>query len=102
MTLDEIAGTYLRSGLLIDPHTAVAVAAARREIAAAPGAAPIIALATAHPAKFPDAVERATGQRPGLPQRLSGLFEREERYAVLPGDLGAVQAFIADRALASA
>jgi len=56
----------------------------------------IVALATAHPAKFPDAVERATGVRPALPDRLAGLFDRPERVEVLPNDLAAVQGFIRD------
>jgi threonine synthase len=48
-------------------------------------------MATAHPAKFPDAMERATGQRPVLPPRLSDLFEREENFVILPNDMAAVQ-----------
>ena len=52
---------------------------------------PLVALATAHPAKFPDAVQRATGIRPELPERLADLYARSERCAVLPNDLGAVQ-----------
>jgi threonine synthase len=48
-------------------------------------------MATAHPAKFPDAMERATGQRPVLPLRLSDLFEREENFVILPNDMSAVQ-----------
>jgi threonine synthase len=51
----------------------------------------MVCLATAHPAKFPDAVERATGVRPPLPDRLADLFEREERFDVLPASLVAVQ-----------
>lgn len=62
---------------------------------------PVVTLATAHPAKFRDAVERATGQRPMLPRRVSGLFEREERYETLPGELQAVEAYIAERATES-
>jgi threonine synthase len=53
-----------------------------------------VCLATAHPAKFPDAVERATGVRPALPDRLGDLLEREERYDVLPADLRLVQAHV--------
>ena len=71
-TLDTIADTYRRTGMLIDPHTAVAVAAARAEAAEADGATPIVALATAHPAKFPDAVARATGIRPAAAGRAGG------------------------------
>ncbi|MGH7059265.1 MAG: threonine synthase, partial [Stellaceae bacterium] len=94
LTMRTIAETYARTGILIDPHTAVAVAAARAEIAASPEGAPMIALACAHPAKFPDAVERATGIRPALPAVAGVLFERRERVTVLPNDLGAVGSFI--------
>ena len=62
------------------------------------GDAPVVTLATAHPAKFRDAVERATGMRPALPSRLGDLFEREERYETLPGSFEAVTAYIAERA----
>jgi threonine synthase len=59
---------------------------------------PVVTLATAHPAKFPDAVERATGRRPGLPARVGDLFEREERLTDLPGDYDAVAAYVAQHA----
>jgi threonine synthase len=93
-TMETIAQTYARAGALIDPHTAVAVAAARAEIAAHGRGTPMIALGCAHPAKFPDAVERATGQRPGLPPPLADLLERRERIVVLPNEIGAVSRFI--------
>ncbi|TPG52938.1 threonine synthase [Sphingomonas glacialis] len=86
------------SGQIIDPHTAIGLAAARR--ADLPADVPVVTLATAHPAKFRDAVERATGQRPSLPARMGDLFEREERYASLPGTFEAVTAYIAERASA--
>ena len=82
------------TGELIDPHTAIGLAAAR---AVDPGG-PVVTLATAHPAKFPDAVERAAGQRPTLPARAAGLFDRAERYDTLPAELGAVEAYVAARA----
>jgi threonine synthase len=88
------------AGEVLDPHTAVALAAARRA-GIEPGT-PIVTLATAHPAKFPDAVERATGVRPPLPARLGDLFDREERYATLPGTFEAVTAYIGERAQPSA
>jgi threonine synthase len=76
-------------GYLADPHTAIGTAAARtgptRHI-------PTIAAATAHPAKFPDAMEAATGQRPPLPARLADLYERPEHYLTAPADLDAVEA----------
>jgi threonine synthase len=98
LTMQTIAATYARSGILIDPHTAVAVAAARAELGAQPGAAPMVALATAHPAKFPDAVERATGIRPTQPPALGALFEKRERMTVLANDFDTVKRFIRARA----
>jgi len=59
---------------------------------------PVVTLATAHPAKFRDAVERATGVRPTLPSRVGDLFQREERYAVLPATLDAVAAYVGEHA----
>jgi threonine synthase len=87
---------FAECGQLIDPHTAIGLAAARAAPADLEG--PIVTLATAHPAKFRDAVERASGVRPSMPARIQGLFDREERYDVLPAELGAVEAFIAARA----
>jgi threonine synthase len=81
-------------GQAIDPHTAIGLAAAQ----ASPGDSPVVTLATAHPAKFPDAVERASGYRPALPVRAQGLFDREERYDTLPADLAVIEAHIAARA----
>ena len=92
----EIARLHQVSGYLADPHTAIGVAAA---MANPPGhGAPTVAMATAHPAKFPEAIERATGLRATLPARLADLFDRPERFAVLPNDLAAVEAQV--RALA--
>jgi threonine synthase len=93
-TMQTIAETYARSGMLIDPHSAVAVAAARAEILAGEGDAPMVAFACAHPAKFPDAVERATGVRPELPPVLGDLLERRERLTILPNEPGAVTRYI--------
>ncbi|MBB6425072.1 threonine synthase [Sphingopyxis sp. JAI128] len=81
-----------RGGQVIDPHSAVGLAAARALNLDAD--IPVVTLATAHPAKFREAVERATGVRPSLPARLGNLFDREERYTRLPGDYDAVKAFI--------
>ncbi len=61
---------------------------------------PVVALATAHPAKFPDAVERATGLRPKLPPHLADLLDRPERFTVLPNEQGAIERFIRERARA--
>jgi threonine synthase len=95
-TLAEIGRTHRTTGELLDPHSAIAVAAARS--ARRDKTAPIIALASAHPAKFPDAVERATGIRPPLPLRIADLYDRPERTHTLPNDLSAVQHFMAERA----
>ena len=78
--------------MVLDPHTAVGVAAARqvrqdRDV-------PMICLATAHPAKFPDAVEAAIGIRPELPAHLADLFDRPERFDTLPADLATLQAHV--------
>ena len=83
---------YDRAGQIIDPHTAIALAAARADNL--DPAIPMVTLATAHPAKFEDAVERATGRRPSLPSRVGSLFEREERYTRLPGTYDAVRDFV--------
>ncbi len=88
-TLAVIRDVHDRTGMLVDPHTAVGIGAARAR-RRDPGS-PMVCLATAHPAKFPDAVEQATGIRPPLPERLADLLEREERFDVLPADLAAVQ-----------
>ena len=85
------------TGRLIDPHTAVGVAAAEKVQARGP----VVVLSTAHPAKFPDAVERATGQIPALPPGLSGLFDLPEKLDVLSADLGLVRKYIAARVPAS-
>jgi threonine synthase len=90
---------YESCGQVIDPHTAIGLHAARE--AELPGAVPVVTLATAHPAKFRDAVERATGLRPPLPTRMGDLFERDERYVELPGDYGAVTAYVAEHATPS-
>ena len=90
-TMAEMARTLQVSGELIDPHTAIGVAAARE---CRRGATPVIAQAVAHPAKFPDAVERATGIRPQLPINLGDLFEREEHFTVLANDIEIVQGFV--------
>jgi threonine synthase len=91
-TLDEVARQYARTGMLIDPHSAIGLAAARER--RPDPHAPTVALATAHPAKFPDAVARATGQRPPLPGRLADLYDRRERYTALPNELARVQAHV--------
>jgi threonine synthase len=80
--------------VLVDPHTAVGVAVAERFL----GATPMVTLATAHPAKFPDAVEAACGERPELPGWARPILSRKERYQVLPAELAAVESAIEARA----
>jgi threonine synthase len=99
-TLAEMRRMKAETGEIIDPHTAVGTASARAARAAGALApeTPVVSLATAHPAKFPDAVERATGRRPALPDRIGDLMQRPERAAELPNDLGALKTFISERA----
>jgi threonine synthase len=88
---------YGAADQIIDPHTAIALHAARAS--GIKPETPIVTLATAHPAKFPDAVENATGVRPALPARVSQLFDREERFDVLPGTYDAVRDYVLARAV---
>ncbi len=90
-TLAEIARTYHEAKYLADPHTAIALAAVREK---APIGVPVIAAATAHPAKFPDAIERAVGFKPTLPPHLSDLYERDENFVRAPNDLGHIQGLV--------
>jgi threonine synthase len=92
-TAAAIRATRRETGYLIDPHTAVAVAVAEKE-KNRDAAVPMVVLATAHPAKFPDAVEKACGIRPSLPDWLVELGTRRERVTVLPPDLSAVETYI--------
>lgn len=91
-----IREVYEQTGELLDPHSAIGVAAGRAR--RGDSAVPMVSLATAHPAKFPDAVEAATGIRPGLPPHLADLLEREERMTVLPNDLATLQQFVREKA----
>jgi threonine synthase len=99
-TSAEIARTYRESGYVLDPHTATGVHAARARLAVDPST-PVVALATAHPAKFPAAIERAIGERIELPPRLAPILTAEERFSRLENDEGRVRAFIEDRARAT-
>ena len=93
-TKQVMRAIYDSDGLLIDPHTAVGVAAARR--VGLPAEVTKVCIATAHPAKFPDAVEAATGVRPPLPTRLATLMNQPERCSSLPVDAGALRRSIAE------
>ena len=81
------------TGEILCPHSAVGVKVAQEHI----GENPMITLATAHPAKFPDAVEAAVGVRPTLPKRMANLFELPERLTEVPNDLAALKSLIKNR-----
>jgi threonine synthase len=93
---DEVAATIRtvrrETGNFVDPHTAVGIAVAEKE--ARDPAVPMVVLATAHAAKFPEAVEAACGARPALPEWLCDLKERPERVTALPADQSAVERFV--------
>ncbi len=94
-TCEQIASTWERSAYLLDPHSAIGVKAAMDSSIASD--VPVVTLATAHPAKFPDAIQSAgLSEKPELPAHLADLFEREERFEVLDNDLATVQEFIAN------
>jgi threonine synthase len=95
---DTIRSTFETNGYLLDPHTATAVHIARQR---ASRETPMIVLATAHPAKFPAAVEATCGIRPALPDWLAGMLDAEEKYTVLPSDLKMVEDYISRRARAA-
>jgi threonine synthase len=91
-TLSTIRSVWEKAGMIVDPHTAVGLTAyckARKDISG-----PVIAFATAHPAKFPDVIAKAIGRTAHIPRALAGLAEREERYSVLPNSVAAVKQFI--------
>jgi threonine synthase len=103
----EMRRLHRECGELVDPHSAIGIAAGRALPCAA--GSPIVAMSTAHPAKFPDAVERATGIRPPLPPALADLYEREEHFTVAQPRLEDIEALVraavkrnADRPLAAA
>ncbi|WP_420451085.1 threonine synthase [Ilumatobacter sp.] len=98
-TLHEIERMRSATQMLIDPHTATGTAAAALFGGPDGPDTPMVTLATAHPAKFPDAVERATGVRPPLPDHLADLFARPERTQTVANDLAAVEALV-DRLVA--
>ena len=99
-TQAEITRTFARTGYILDPHTAVATHVARAEAARNPRI-PMVALSTAHPAKFPDAVSKATGRKPELPTHLADLFDRKERFTVLENDIGKIETFVRAHARAA-
>jgi threonine synthase len=94
-TLAAIADCRKRFGETLDPHGAIGYAVAQRH--RRDPAVPMVVLATAHPAKFPDAVQKATGERPRLPARLADLLDRTERVDGLPNHIEALKELIEDR-----
>ncbi|WP_054303735.1 threonine synthase [Gemmobacter sp. LW-1] len=92
-TLATIRAERAATGELLCPHSAVGVKVAADHL----GTVPMVTLATAHPAKFPDAVEQATGIRPALPPRMADLFDRPERVTRVPNDLAALQTLVRER-----
>jgi threonine synthase len=99
-TVSAIKAVHAEKGYVLDPHSAVGVAVARK--LKHEGTSPIVTLATAHPAKFPDAVEAAIGVRPKLPSRLADLLDRPERITRLPANADAVARFVTDHSRAVA
>ncbi|MEL7027984.1 MAG: threonine synthase, partial [Pseudomonadota bacterium] len=95
-----IAETSEATGLVVDPHTACGLVAADKVRAKNGPSGPMVTLATAHPAKFPSAVEDACGVRPALPAHLGDLLEREERMTSLDNNQASIEAFIAERSRA--
>jgi len=96
-TAATIAGLWNEAGYLLDPHTAIGVHVAKFHDDAS---VPMVVLGTAHPAKFPDAVEKASGVRPELPENLKNMMAAEERQQVLAAEQGVVERFIEEHARA--
>jgi threonine synthase len=94
-TKAAIARVYEQSKVIVDPHTAVGFAASLKLARELKG--PVILLATAHPAKFPEAITQAIGIKPQIPPKLANLLSQEERYTVLPNEVGAVRTFVLER-----
>ncbi|TNE67474.1 MAG: threonine synthase [Rhodobacteraceae bacterium] len=92
-TSATITGMYARTGEVLCPHTAVAVKVGEENLSEVP----MISLSTAHPAKFPAAVEAACGVHPALPPHMADLFERDERFTVVPNDLEGLKTLIKER-----
>ena len=93
-TSATIASNFTSTAEVLCPHSAIGVKVANvaRDLSV-----PMITLATAHPAKFPDAVEAATKMRPGLPDRMSDLYDRPERVTRVANDLSSLQELIRER-----
>jgi threonine synthase len=87
---------FAETGVVIDPHTAVGLAAAKHEQGRQSG--PMVVLSTAHAAKFPDAVKRATGKEPEVPAALQRCLERAEHFEIMPNSAAAIASYIDARA----
>ena len=96
VTKATMKSVFAATGQVVDPHTAIGIHAAR-VLKGSPDM-PIIALGTAHPAKFPDAIEAAIGQRPALPAHLADLLQRHERFTTLANDLDQIKAYVRQHA----
>ncbi len=95
LTLKTIADIYKEKNYILDPHSAVGVAAARQLARELPD--PVICLATAHPAKFPETIQRAIGITPELPPALASLIQRPERVTLLPAQTESIKNFVTER-----
>ena len=91
-TTDVMRQTFARTGETLDPHSAIGFGAGLA--ATVPAGTPIISLATAHPAKFPDAVKAATGHHPALPPHLADLFDRPERMDAIAADPSHIKDYV--------
>jgi threonine synthase len=92
-TSATIQSFFAATGEVLCPHSAVGVKVAEEHL----GSSPMVTLATAHPAKFPDAVEAAMGLRPALPRWLADLFDRDERVTEMPNDLQLMKSLVRER-----
>ncbi|SHK03277.1 L-threonine synthase [Shimia gijangensis] len=92
-TMAEITAAFTQTGEVLCPHSAVGVKVANENL----GDSPMITLATAHPAKFPDAVEQAMGARPDLPPHMADMMDKPERVTRVPNDLEHLKALIKER-----
>ncbi|NQY60267.1 threonine synthase [Cognatishimia sp.] len=92
-TTATIKSEYAASGEVLCPHAAVGVKVGNEHLSSVP----MITLATAHPAKFPDAVEAAMGMRPGLPPHMADMMDKEERVCMVPNQLALLETLIKDR-----
>jgi threonine synthase len=97
-TRRTIGRIHADTGLVVDPHTAVGVKAARE--VTLPDGVPMVTLATAHPAKFPDAVEAGCGVRPARPERLEAAMTAPERFTRVAADTAAVAGHVLERSRA--